>query len=94
MRVDLLRRASAVAQVYSGNFLDGSLRGTKQGATYEKHGALCLETQGFPNAINQAPSHSSNRKKTATLPEQPIAGMCCVGAAYARGLGCEIIARC
>ncbi|EFN50643.1 hypothetical protein CHLNCDRAFT_55668 [Chlorella variabilis] len=39
-------------QFYSGNSLDGSLRG-KGGATYNKHAGLCLETQGFPNAINQ-----------------------------------------
>jgi aldose 1-epimerase len=39
-------------QFYSGNFLDGSLVG-KGGALYGKHAALCLETQGFPDAVNQ-----------------------------------------
>lgn len=39
-------------QFYSGNFLDGSLRG-KGGAVYAKHAGMCLETQGFPNAVNQ-----------------------------------------
>lgn len=41
-------------QLYSGNFLptDGSLRG-KGGAVYAQHGGLCLETQGFPDSINQ-----------------------------------------
>lgn len=39
-------------QFYSGNFLDGTLQG-KGGAVYQKHAGLCLETQGFPNAINQ-----------------------------------------
>ena len=38
-------------QVYTSNFLDGSIRG-KGGATYHKYGGLCLETQGFPNAVN------------------------------------------
>lgn len=38
-------------QFYSGNFLDGTLVG-KGGAVYPKHGGLCLETQGFPDAIN------------------------------------------
>ena len=38
-------------QVYSGNFLDGSVRG-KGGVSYEKHGGIALETQSFPNAIN------------------------------------------
>jgi aldose 1-epimerase len=39
-------------QVYTGNFLDGSIQG-KAGAHYEKHGGLCLETQHFPDSINQ-----------------------------------------
>jgi len=38
-------------QVYTGNFLDGSIRG-KGGATYHKYGGICLETQGLPNAVN------------------------------------------
>jgi aldose 1-epimerase len=37
-------------QFYSGNFLDGSVKG--KGVTYNQHGALCLETQKFPNSIN------------------------------------------
>lgn len=37
-------------QFYSGNFLNGSLSG--KGATYPQHSGFCLETQGFPNAIN------------------------------------------
>lgn len=39
-------------QFYSGNFLDGTLTG-KGGTTYVQHGGLCLETQYFPNSINQ-----------------------------------------
>ena len=38
-------------QVYSGNFLDGTVRG-KGGAVYPQYGALCLESQKFPNSIN------------------------------------------
>jgi aldose 1-epimerase len=38
-------------QFYSGNFLDGSIKG-KGGKAYAKHSGLCLETQAFPNAIN------------------------------------------
>jgi aldose 1-epimerase len=37
-------------QFYSGNFLDGSLHGI--GGPYHKHGALCLETQAFPDAVH------------------------------------------
>lgn len=39
-------------QFYSGNFLDGNQIG-KGGVAYQKHAGFCLETQGFPNAINQ-----------------------------------------
>lgn len=39
-------------QFYTGNFLDGSLRG-KGGATYPKHSGFCLETQSWPDAVNQ-----------------------------------------
>jgi aldose 1-epimerase len=40
-------------QFYSGNFLDGTLTNTKDGAKYVWHGALCLETQHFPDSPNQ-----------------------------------------
>ncbi|XP_072167515.1 galactose mutarotase-like isoform X2 [Diadema setosum] len=39
-------------QFYSANYLDDTARG-KEGITYPKHGALCLESQYYPNAINQ-----------------------------------------
>ncbi|WP_412027635.1 aldose epimerase family protein [Deinococcus yunweiensis] len=38
-------------QVYSGNFLDGSIIG-KHGQVYAKHAGLCLETQHFPDSPN------------------------------------------
>jgi aldose 1-epimerase len=40
-------------QFYSGNFLDGTLTSTKGGQKYVNHGALCLETQHFPDSPNQ-----------------------------------------
>jgi aldose 1-epimerase len=49
-RVMTLAADQPGVQFYTGNFLDGSLRG--KGATYVQHSALCLETQKFPNAIN------------------------------------------
>jgi aldose 1-epimerase len=39
-------------QFYSGNFLDGSLRG-KGGRPYHRRSGFCLETQGFPDSPNQ-----------------------------------------
>lgn len=38
-------------QFYSGNFLDGSIKG-KDGKPYKLHAALCLETQHFPDSPN------------------------------------------
>lgn len=38
-------------QFYSGNFLDGTLKG-KGGRVYVKHAGLCLETQHFPDSPN------------------------------------------
>lgn len=40
-------------QFYSGNFLDGSLVNTRNGAVYVKHAGLCLETQHYPDSPNQ-----------------------------------------
>ncbi|XP_077960723.1 galactose mutarotase isoform X3 [Gasterosteus aculeatus] len=39
-------------QFYTANFLDGSITG-KGGARYGKHSAFCLETQNWPDAVNQ-----------------------------------------
>ena len=39
-------------QFYTSNFLDGSIKG-KQGIAYVKNGALCLETQHFPDSPNR-----------------------------------------
>ena len=39
-------------QFYTGNFLDGSVKG-KGGAAYVRRSGLCLETQHFPDSPNQ-----------------------------------------
>ncbi len=39
-------------QLYTGNYLDGTLTG-KAGKVYQKNYALCLETQHYPDSINQ-----------------------------------------
>lgn len=39
-------------QFYSGNFLDGSLRG-KGGQWYQKYSGFCLEAQHFPDSPNR-----------------------------------------
>ena len=39
-------------QLYTGNFLNGNLTGTG-GVVYKQHTGFCLETQHFPDAVNQ-----------------------------------------
>lgn len=48
-------------QFYTGNFLDGTLKG-KTGAAYVKNTGFCLETQHFPDSPNQ-PSFPSTLLK-------------------------------
>ena len=39
-------------QVYSGNFLDGTVKG-KKGVVYEQRHGICLETQHYPDSPNK-----------------------------------------
>lgn len=39
-------------QVYSGNFLDGTIKG-KKGVVYNQHAGICLETQHYPDSPNK-----------------------------------------
>jgi aldose 1-epimerase len=38
-------------QFYTGNFLDGKLKG-KGGVAYPQYGGFCLEAQHFPDSVN------------------------------------------
>lgn len=40
-------------QFYTGNFLDGTLKGTRGNMQYPQHAAFCMETQHFPDGPNQ-----------------------------------------
>ena len=53
-------------QFYTGNFLDGTLKG-KGGTVYGKHAGFCLETQHFPDAPNQPKFASTVLKPGETL---------------------------
>ena len=46
-------------QFYTGNFLDGTIKG-KKGVMYQRNAALCLETQHFPDSPNH-PSFPTTR---------------------------------
>jgi aldose 1-epimerase len=48
-------------QFYSSIGLNGSIKG-KGGVAYEKYGAICLETQHFPDSPNRANFPSTELK--------------------------------
>ena len=52
-------------QFYTGNFLDGTVHG-KGGKVYPHRGALCLETQHFPDSPNKPAFPSTELKAGAT----------------------------
>lgn len=47
-----IRTTEPGIQFYSGNLLDGHIKG-KSGRPYQRHAGLCLETQHFPDSPNQ-----------------------------------------
>jgi len=51
-RVLEVRTTQPGVQFYSGNHLDGTLRGPT-GKVYRRHAAFCFETQHFPDSPNQ-----------------------------------------
>jgi aldose 1-epimerase len=55
----LVRSTEPGVQFYTGNFLDGSVKG-KGGKAYTKRMAFCLETQHYPDSPNQ-PKFPSTR---------------------------------
>jgi len=57
-------------QFYGGNFMDGKTVG-KNGGNYEFRGALCLETQHFPDSPNQ-----KNFPSTLLEPGQEYKSIC------------------
>mmetsp|Transcript_6534 Transcript_6534/g.18221 ORF Transcript_6534/g.18221 Transcript_6534/m.18221 type:complete len:148 (+) Transcript_6534:230-673(+) len=46
-----VKTTAPAMQFYTGNFLNG-VKG-KDGGRYMKHSGFCLETQGFPDAVNK-----------------------------------------
>ncbi|XP_033957044.1 galactose mutarotase [Pseudochaenichthys georgianus] len=59
-------------QFYTANFLDG-LTG-KGGVRYRKHSAFCLETQNWPDAVNQDNDEDSHR--ISPSPVVHVRGLC------------------
>lgn len=48
-------------QVYTGNFLNGKVKG-KKGIAYNKHASCCLETQKYPDTPNKKDWPTANLK--------------------------------
>ncbi|MES1216509.1 MAG: aldose epimerase family protein [Bacteroidota bacterium] len=59
-------------QFYTGNFLSGTLTNTKNGQKYVKHGALCLETQHFPDSPNKPSFPSTTLKPGETYKQTTV----------------------
>ena len=47
-----MRTTERGVQFYTGNFLDGTVKG-KGGTVYKKHAGFCLEAQVYPDSPNQ-----------------------------------------
>lgn len=58
-------------QLYTGNFLDGTLTG-KSGESYQRRFGFCLETQHFPDSPNQPSFPTTTLKKGATYKSTTI----------------------
>lgn len=64
-RVLTVRTTEPGVQFYSGNFLDGALRGVL-GALYERRTGFCLETQHYPDSPNHPDFPSTTLKAGAS----------------------------
>ena len=58
-------------QLYTGNFLDGSIHG-KGGKAYPRRSAFCLETQHFPDSPNKPAFPSAELKPGETYRETTV----------------------
>ena len=56
-------------QFYTGNFLDGTLKG--KGKTYPHRGAFCMETQHYPDSPNKPAFPTTELKPGATYTPPP-----------------------
>jgi aldose 1-epimerase len=58
-------------QLYTANFLDGTLKG-KHGVIYKKHQAFCLEAQHYPDSANQPKFPSTILRPGSTYTQTTI----------------------
>jgi aldose 1-epimerase len=58
-------------QLYTTNFLDGSIKG-KGGVAYGRHSGFCLETQHFPDTPNKPNFPSSLLRPGSTYSSRTV----------------------
>ena len=63
-------------QFYTGNFLDGKIKG-KGGSSTDQHHGFCLETQHFPDSVNQptSPPPSCGRDRRSGRPRSTASAL-------------------
>lgn len=69
-RVMEIRTTEPAIQLYTGNFLDGTIQ--SRGAVYKQHHAFCLEAEHYPDAINQPQFPSTLLKPGQTYRQTTI----------------------
>jgi aldose 1-epimerase len=69
-RVMEIRTTEPAIQLYTGNFLDGTLK--SRGAVYKQHHAFCLEAEHYPDAVNQPKFPSALLKPGQTYRQTTI----------------------
>jgi aldose 1-epimerase len=70
-RVMEIRTTEPGIQLYTANYLDGSITG-KGGKVYAKHAGLCLETQHYPDSVNQPSFPSTILRPGATYTQTTL----------------------
>src|SRR5262249_33472351 len=70
-RVMEVLTAEPGVQLYTGNFLDGSVMG-KGGVAYRQHQGFCLETQHFPDSVHQPNFPSTILRPGATYTQTTL----------------------
>lgn len=69
-RVMEIHTTEPAIQLYTGNFLDGSIE--SRGAVYKQHHAFCLEAEHYPDSINQPKFPSTMLKPGETYRQTTI----------------------
>lgn len=69
-RVMEIHTTEPAIQLYTGNFLDGSIK--SHGAAYKQHHAFCLEAEHYPDSINQPKFPSTLLKPGETYRQMTV----------------------